>query len=308
MTQERNSHSFRLGLPMVALLLACESPGGSLHELSRVSFDEGFDVDGARPAAAGGGYVVWSTGDRRIIVLDSALNIRSTVATQGQPIGAWISGDTIEYFERGPFAHRVRIGEQDAVVTRLSPEWSRELVHSAVRLGPRAWLFVVEDSSSRHRAILLAIDQASAADLTAARELFATDSNPAQGLRMAYHSRGAVVTEVRPPYRSFIVGAGGAVEALGTVALERVGVTVAPKDSLRWIAMPPVAVVGGFLQVVSDLHDDSRIVATLGEDGELRRFRRVNLPIGLLTASGDRVLAVARLNSRVLIDYELRSR
>ena len=125
---------------------------------------------------------------------------------------------------------------------------------------------------------------------------------------VAGHNSDLIVTGLSSPFKAILLDPAG--------DLKR---TITPADCLTsqdrltvrdWISLPVLPVEPGYLQVLSDLKSDERMLVVYDESGNPIRTTRINVPLGLFAVSQTQHLlyGLIAVGSEELIVYDWRWR
>lgn len=139
-----------------------------------------------------------------------------------------------------------------------------------------------------------------------------TSTNPSlPGGVLASYGSGVLAATYGPPFGVVWIDGTGIRAHTDTTAIQAF-LASAGEQVLRpyWVTTAVVPTDRGWLQVISDLRTDTRVLITFDDAGTLVRTRILNAPFGLLTSRpDDRTLLAARdLGNQELVLYRWRWR
>lgn len=129
------------------------------------------------------------------------------------------------------------------------------------------------------------------------------------GTYLTATSSSVAVAEVRRPFGAMILSRSGEVLAQsGFTPQEPSTVATEPADDPSWIGLPLIpALEGEYLQILSDLRSDRRLLLLRGPDARVLEQSPIELPLGLFSRmpGTDLVLGIRNFGSPELVIYEL---
>jgi hypothetical protein len=261
-------------------------------------------VTGAATAGSGR-LLVWSH-DQNIVLLvgGSDGEVLSRIPVN-RPVGAaFVEGDTvIEVVEadRAGITTRTtggRIVRQRAIGTPLA-------VEDAAR-GLDGWFIAGRYADDRYR-VYFAPGSDTARMI---RAVFTLDGPSTSGMHVTAHGRDALITTVAPPFRTYLVSPSGEVkrelEPWGSEA--EIPVLSWPDTSRRWVSLPTLPLDRRFLQTLSDIRSDKRLLILYDTEGCVASGTEVDVPLGFVASLESEHLLVAarRLNAMEIVIYRWR--
>lgn len=121
------------------------------------------------------------------------------------------------------------------------------------------------------------------------------------GAQLSAVDDDVLITDVRPPFTSVRVDGDGK----PSLSLHPAGDLGEPGRAARWFPMPVVPLGDGFLQVLTDLASDERLLVTFDGTGRVLRRSRLALPVGFVASVPSRQLLVGSrsIDAREIVGY-----
>lgn len=292
---------------LMFVTLDCAAPDASsvlLTEIASLALSDSFDVRGA--IATANGYVVWSSTQSYAIFLDDSGAV-TLEEIQGEPAGIVIIGDEMRFIDRNRLEEVVLRSANGQVLRRRPfrplPHLAR--IEQAVWSGS-SWIVTTRDSSGNWEPMIAHQLADSSWKASATAPEWERSAGEGQGLRISECDCGAVLAEVRAPFRRAVISPTGDLTSLESVPAKRLAIGGATRqDSARWVALAIHQVGDEFVQTIADLNSDTRFLIRTDARGRMRSSGQVEVPLGILGASSSRrtMLTLQRLNQQRLVIY-----
>lgn len=299
------SHPSRTLVPSIAISLLLMQSGGTaaqvsepapvleMEEASSIVLPDSIQVSGLT-ATGVGTYLIWSPGQRAVFHVE-----RTRIHALGsnflvRPIGAALVG-------RDSVVEVVDAGRKSIVQLSLSGRLLNErqldlpvIMEEAARSGTGwfigGWnapgdleVFFLDASGKPRRVHRIAREESGTGGRTAAH-ISAVDND-------------LTITLLRPPFRVVRVNSSGSVLQIFQPQLpDPIQQEVQPLDRL-WMSLPVVGLRGGYLQTLSHLKSDRRLLIVYGADGAVLRHNAIEIPLGFISGVPNDSLLIA---SRVM--------
>ena len=129
---------------------------------------------------------------------------------------------------------------------------------------------------------------------------------PAPRWQMTPQGEGLLITRVDSPFTVQRIDSGGRLRTTATpVANQRVRAVLAGVTKGIWNSLPAVRLDDGYLQTLTDLRSENRVVVVAARDGNVLSVSPLKAPLGFVDSDtrARQVCAVRTLNVRELICY-----
>jgi hypothetical protein len=121
------------------------------------------------------------------------------------------------------------------------------------------------------------------------------------GAQLSAVDDDVLITDVRPPFTSVRVDGNGK----PSLSFHPAGDPAEPGRAARWFPMPVVPLGDGFLQVLTDLASDERLLVAFDRTGRVLRRSSLALPVGFVVSVPSRQLLVGSrsIDAREIVGY-----
>lgn len=284
-------------LASIVVLSACAGSGDASDAAPALELEEAFAYtlpDSLRPTGIAvrdsAEVLVWSL-DRVVVVNPTDSAARATVRrVRAAPLAAVINdGATLGVMDAtGEWRYDLR--RADAPVKAGSPGEPLQILN-AVRT-PRGWVVGGTDGQGRFHLVSRRPSGPSDVLWTISPDTLREGRLP--GYLLSPSTAGVLISEAESPYRTWRVDWDGSVHVPFAPRRSALPPGRQGRDA-RWISLPVVDLRTGYLQTLSDLGSDRRVLVTYDDRGRQVRVSVLGVPLGIAGMSEDgRFLVGAR--------------
>jgi len=253
-------------------------------------------------ASSSGAFVVWSQSTSQALVFSQQLLIEIDIGLGMVPVGGQLlaNGQAIELVD-GENGRVVRYDTSGVVIG----EYDIPQIGDSIRLEDASFtrlaLYVGGRSPSSSYVVLKVVPP----QFQLLAEFPGSSTEPRQFHLSAYGDH-VLVTEQDPPFSTVVLGRGRSRDRI--VPGQAAGLHSDSSSTSRYVSLPMIALDHGFIQTISNIKSDDRIILLFNKAGRFLRKHAIPVPMGFMAASVETqtVLAMRVTDRAELVLYEWR--